>query len=150
MGLIIISVNDCLLWGDKLTDVDGRGVCMLLQVISQFLKVIVQVVSLCNLVDELLLDVRDLILKFLALSLLSVHLSSQIGVLLDLDLNDSESFSAQVFSLLNLRIVEEPLGEEVNWVFRVCLVHDSHAFGNDDSQVLALQIISVCYLFNHS
>ena len=76
MGLVIISINDGLFGGDKLADVDGRGICVFFQVISQFLKVVVQVVSFRNLVDELLLDVKDLILQFLALSLLSVHLSS--------------------------------------------------------------------------
>ena len=53
VSLVIISVFDRLLWVDKLADVDGAGARELLQMVSQVLKVVAQVVSLADAVFEL-------------------------------------------------------------------------------------------------
>ena len=53
VSLVIISVFDRLLWVDKLADVNGAGARELLQMVSQVLKVVAQVVSLADAVFEL-------------------------------------------------------------------------------------------------
>ena len=70
MSLIVVTVFDELLWCHELTNVHSRGFRELLEVVRQVLQVVVEILCLCNLLNELLLDRLDLILLLPALSLL--------------------------------------------------------------------------------
>ena len=59
VSLVIISVFDRLLWVDKLADVNGAGARELLQMVSQVLKVVAQVMSLADAVFKLSLLALD-------------------------------------------------------------------------------------------
>jgi hypothetical protein len=136
--LVIISVLDALFRRNEFANINCRRPRVLLQMVSQALQVIIQVVGLSNFVYKLLLLITNLVNLFLALSLFSVQLGSSLCVLFNLDFNNSKSFSAIILRSFDLRVVKKPLGEEVNRVFRVRLVHHCHALGNYYAQVLAL------------
>ena len=87
---IVISVLDGLLWRHKLADIDSRCIGECLQVISEILEVITQVMGIGNLGLEGSLLVLNSVLLHLALSLLCIELCTSLSVLLLLLLNDSE------------------------------------------------------------
>jgi hypothetical protein len=47
-----------------------------------------------------------------------------------------------LFTLGDLRVVEQPPGKEVNRIARLSLVSDSHTFGNDKADIVRHQ--SLC------
>jgi len=146
---VVVLIGDFLLGGDELADVDSRGVCVLLQVVRQILKVVTQVVSLDNRVQEGILVVANDVVLLLALSLLSVQHQSLVSVLSHLLLNDCQLLGAVFGGTFYLRVVHEPLGQEVNWVLWAVLVHHGHSLGNNSAQVGALEVFGVCYLIDH-
>ena len=146
---IIITVFDSFLGCDQLADVDSTGVTELLQVVGQVLQVVTQVLSLSKLLLEDPLDLLNFILQLLALHLLSVQLSARFSVLIFLQKHDGVGLGDVVLSALSLRVVEEPLGKEVDWILGVGFVHNGHALGDDHAQVFAFEVLCVCDVIDH-
>lgn len=60
-------------------------------------------------------------------------------VLLDLLL----AFLFALGSTLNLRVVQQPFGQEVNGVLGIGPVHNSHSFGDDGADFVTLQVLGI-------
>lgn len=88
-------------------------------------------------------------MQLLALHLLSVQLSARFSMLIFLQKDYGVGLSNVILGALSFRVVEEPVGKEVNWVLRICFVHNSHALGNDRAQLFALEVLCVCDVIDH-
>ena len=49
-----------------------------------------------------------------------------------------------------LSVVEQPLGEELDWVLWACLIGFTQALGNDGTDVVSLQVLDVLVLRTHN
>ena len=96
-----------------------------------------------NLIKELPFLFFRGIFHLCTLRLLSVELFSRLSMLLDLHLNEGDLLVSILNLSLDLRVIQEPLGQEVNWLLGLLLVHHGHTFGDDRTQVFTLDIVSV-------
>lgn len=152
MRLVIVTFFDGFFRADELANVDRGCVRELLQVVRQVLQMVSQVVRLSNQGFEFVLFILDL----LTLALLPDPLHGFRGVSLSELLNrllDARLFLlSSLRSSLHLREVEEPLGEEVDRVLGLLVVHLGQALAYDlaDSgrhQVLRVRNLSLnCFL----
>ena len=108
-----------------------------------------EVLSLTNPLNESLLNFLNGLLLFLTLSLLRTDLSALLGMLRLLLPDSSEGLEPLVLNFLDTRVVEQPLGEEVDGVVGVGLIHDGHALGDDGTKVAGLEVLSVSDLAYH-
>ena len=83
------------------------------------------------------------------LSLLSVKLLTSLSVLLVLQLDDGEWLLTILNLSFDLWVVQKPLGQEVHWLLRLLLVHNSHALSDDLAELFALYIFCVWELIDH-
>ena len=123
MRLVIVSFLDGLFGAHQFANVDCRSICKPLEVICQLLQVVVKVVGLSDVLLEFILVILNLLLRSLlldALHGLRCILFSEAGLGIH---HAGFLFFARVGLPLHLRVVEEPLGEEVNWVIRLSIVH---------------------------
>lgn len=131
MSLIVVTVFDGLLWCHELTNVHSRGFRELLELVRQVLQVVVEILCLCNLLNELLLDRLDLILLLPALSLLHSYRRLLLSILPYVLSDSGQGLLPLLLHVLDLRVVKKPLGEEVDGILWVSLVHNGHAFRDD-------------------
>jgi len=126
MSLIVIAILDRLLWLFELTNINGSRISELLNIGSETLKHIGQVVLLLNSRSELV----NLILTFSCGGLISLGLLLFLVKALLVTFFVAFHFLLILLfalsSALNLRVVQQPLRKEVNGVLRVSPVHDSH------------------------
>lgn len=85
------------------------------------------------------------ILVLLLLSLLSLSVSLLVAELPDLNF---KFFLLSHSVLLHSSVVEEPLGEEVDWVGRLRLIHDGHSLGDNEAKIVLLQVSCIGVLAN--
>ena len=123
MSLVIISFLDFFFRANQFANVDGGSICETFEVVCQRLQMIIEVVSL----GDVLLEFILVILNFLLRSLLLYALHGLSGVLLsEVGLGIHHAgllFFARISLSLHLRVIKEPLGEEVNRVIRLRIVH---------------------------
>ena len=133
LGVWVFMVNICaallnrFVWLDQFSDVDSCSTGRSLQLINELLQIVLEVVTLFELLAEFLYCFGLLgffcllcfFFLFLFCAVLHVHFAAfqDLGTLLDL----------RIGSLLDMRVVQEPLGQEVNRVFGVRLVSHCHA-----------------------
>ncbi len=140
MRCVIVIFLNRLLRNDLLSDVAGSGVGKLTEVVGEVLQLVIEVVALYNFILEQIYSLFPLcghlfaflFLFLLYFQLLFVHLFEFSNFLVVIVLRNSRLFY--------LRIVEQPFGEEVNWVLRLGFVHDGKTFGDDKADVIPLNV----------
>ena len=99
--------------------------------------------SVRDLVKELCLFPFGCVLDFGSFSLLCVQFLTRLRMLLDLHLDKCNLFVTIVDHALGFGVVEEPLGQEIDRLLWLLLVHNGHALGDNLAQLLTLDIVSV-------
>ena len=96
-----------------------------------------------NLIKEFALFALSGIHGLGPLRLLSVQFFTRLSMLLDLHFDDGNLLVTILDHALRLRVIQEPLGQEIHRLLGLPLVHDSHALGDDLTQLLTLDIVGV-------
>jgi len=127
VSLVVVSILNWLLWRFKLANIDGRRISELLKISGKTLEHIGQVVLLLNRLSELV----NLILTFSRSGFISLALLLFfVQALLVTFFVAFHLLLILLFALgsaLNLCVVQQPFGKEVNRVLRISPVHDSHS-----------------------
>ena len=139
--LIIVIIFDWLLWLNNSADVDRSGSCMLFEMINQSLQFVLKITRLLDRIFEtndpfilrLLLLFRLFFQLFVGFFLFRIFFPG----LLDLWI-----FVLKEHLILGLlRLIQKPASKKVDWILWLGPVSDSHAPGDDKTNIIAFQIL---------